>query len=167
MKYTGVFVVLFSALPFVGAVHAQQSLAVSLGLSVYPANGQPPDQQNKDETECYQWARQTTGVDPSNPLSGAQTAHVAQAPPPPPAGGAARGAIRGALIGNVLDKDASDFAVAGAISGGVRTSRRGAQQQAQAVARADSQNESMAAERIQVFKNAFTACMDGRKYSVK
>lgn len=32
---------------------------------VYPAKGQTPDQQKKDEPACYQWAVQQTGFDPA------------------------------------------------------------------------------------------------------
>ena len=34
---------------------------------VYPAKGQSPDQQKKDEYECHQWAVQQTGYDPTKP----------------------------------------------------------------------------------------------------
>ena len=39
-------------------------LAASLGLSVYPSKGQSKEQQAKDEQECYQWAKEQTGIDP-------------------------------------------------------------------------------------------------------
>ena len=31
---------------------------------IYPSKGQTPEQQNKDQGECYVWAKQQTGVDP-------------------------------------------------------------------------------------------------------
>jgi hypothetical protein len=34
-------------------------------LYVYPKSGQSPDQQSKDQYECYTWARQQTGFDPT------------------------------------------------------------------------------------------------------
>src|SRR5262245_15355725 len=37
----------------------------SLGLAVYPGSGQDAAQQSKDENECYSWARQQTGIDPT------------------------------------------------------------------------------------------------------
>ena len=37
---------------------------------VYPAKGQTADQQKKDESECYTWAVQQTGFDPSVPEGG-------------------------------------------------------------------------------------------------
>ena len=32
---------------------------------VYPAKGQSNEQQNRDDGECYVWARQSTGIDPA------------------------------------------------------------------------------------------------------
>jgi hypothetical protein len=31
---------------------------------VYPSKGQSPQQQQKDEGECYVWAKNSTGIDP-------------------------------------------------------------------------------------------------------
>lgn len=53
---------------------AQQSLSSSLGLVPYPSKGQSAEQQGKDEGECYGWAKQQTGIDPTA---------VASTPPPP------------------------------------------------------------------------------------
>jgi hypothetical protein len=39
--------------------------ALSQQRFVYPARGQSPEQQQRDEFECYQWAVQQTGFDPS------------------------------------------------------------------------------------------------------
>ena len=33
-----------------------------LGLMVYPAHGQPPEQQAKDEAACWDWAEAQTGM---------------------------------------------------------------------------------------------------------
>ena len=97
-----------------------QTMAGSLGLFVYPSDGQVMEQQATDEAQCYQWAGQQTGVDPMNPMAGVQVEQ-------PQTGGegnaAARGAVRGAaragIIGNLADEDASDWAAAGAVVGEV------------------------------------------------
>jgi hypothetical protein len=34
---------------------------------VYPSKGQSAKQQNKDDGECYVWAKQNTGYDPASP----------------------------------------------------------------------------------------------------
>jgi hypothetical protein len=35
--------------------------------SVYPAKGQSPEQQKKDEAECHAWAVDDSGYDPAKP----------------------------------------------------------------------------------------------------
>lgn len=42
-----------------------------LGVFVYPAKGQKPEQQQKDETECYTSCRSQTGIDPTGPPTAA------------------------------------------------------------------------------------------------
>ena len=90
---------------------------------IYPANGQSPEQQAKDESECYAWAKQQSGFDP------AQAAAPAPAPAPTqPSGarvrGAARGAAGGAIIGEIADDDAGKGAAIGAVAGGMAAGGR-------------------------------------------
>lgn len=161
---------LAAAIPYMGIAHAQ-SVSSSLNLIVYPSEGQAPEQQNKDEGDCQSWARQRTGIDPANPLAAAPAQRQAGGPPgsggAAAGGGAVRGAVGGALIGNIADEDASDYALAGAVVGAARGARHRNQQQAQAKQQADMQTQAEAQERLGLFKNAFTACMEGRKYTVK
>ena len=49
---------------------------------IYPAKGQSPDQQKKDEGECHTWAVGQSKYDPANPPPPPATA---KPPPPPPA----------------------------------------------------------------------------------
>jgi len=42
------------------------SLNKSLGVFVFPAKDQKPEQQSLDEQACYSWAVQQSGVDPLN-----------------------------------------------------------------------------------------------------
>jgi hypothetical protein len=42
---------------------AQQSLAATLNVYVFPSGGQSASQQSKDEGACYQWAVSNTGSD--------------------------------------------------------------------------------------------------------
>jgi hypothetical protein len=146
-----------------------QNLGAALGLVVYPSAGQTVAQQGQDESECYQWGRQTTGIDPSNPMAG-----VARTQPAPAGGagtaaggGAVRGATAGALIGNLADEDAGEYALAGAAIGSIRAARKAEKQSIEAQNRAAAQDQAVAADRVRLFKNAFGACMEGRKYTVK
>ena len=95
----------------------------SLGLAVYPGSGQDSTQQGKDEGECYSWALQQTGIDPTAPP--APPAEV-NAPKGGAVKGAARGAAKGAAVGAVGDDDrvrdegnldAGEGAAAGAVAG--------------------------------------------------
>ena len=40
------------------------SLASSAGVMAYPAKGQDAATQSKDESECFNWAKQQSGFDP-------------------------------------------------------------------------------------------------------
>src|SRR4029453_13230424 len=84
---------------------------------VYPARGQSPQQQEFDRGQCYSWAVQQTGFDPSNP-------QVYSGPPPmagAPQGGLFRGAMGGAAmgaIGGAIGGDAGKGAAIGGARGG-------------------------------------------------
>ena len=53
------------AVPISNLAQAQsQSLASTMDVNVFPAEGQDSSQQSKDEAECYEWAAGNTGVDP-------------------------------------------------------------------------------------------------------
>ncbi len=141
-----------------------QTISSSLGIYVYPGNGQSIEQLAVDENECHQWARQTTGVDPNNPMAGVQV----QAPQQQsgPTGGAARGAAKGALIGAVTDNDKSEYAAAGAVIGAARGARQRRAQAQQAQQQTQAQAEAQGAERLASFKRAYSACMQGRSYTI-
>ena len=88
-------------------------------LFVYPEKGQSADQQEKDEFECYRWARDRTGFDP-------MALPTASAPPPSsetPQGGVGQGAVRGAavgaVVGKITGKGGGKGAAVGAASGGM------------------------------------------------
>ena len=139
---------------FAGSVCAQQI--------VYPAKGQSPQQQQKDEGECHQWAVSKTGVDPANPAP--QTA----APSKPTTatgttpGAGARGAARGAVVGGIMG-DAGAGAAAGAVAGRGQSRRDNAAQQQQAAA----QQQQAQSSQNTAYAKARAACLEGRGYTVK
>jgi type IV secretory pathway VirB10-like protein len=169
------FACVFGVVAFAGAVAAQS-------LIIYPAKNQSAKQQAKDEGECQTWAKNNTGIDPLALANAAsQPAPVAaQAAPPPPSGqrvrGAARGAAGGAAIGAIAGdagKGAAAGAVAGTMVGGAR--RREAQRQAAAAnqqAQAQAQQQAQAQKsntqaQLATFNKAYSACLEGRGYTVK
>ncbi len=150
------------------AVSGQQAPAVkptsaSLGVYVYPKQNQDGLQQAKDEQECYGWAKQQTGIDPA-------------APPPEPAEakkvkgagakGAAAGAGGGAAVGAIVG-DAGEGAAAGAVIGGMKGRRQQRQANKQAEKQAEAAAKQQQEQRIGTFRKGFSACLEGRGYSVK
>src|SRR4051795_2140643 len=125
--------------------HARGASAVIVGVVfaatvsaqpfVYPAKGQSPAQQQKDEGQCHTWAVQQSKYDPAHPPP------AAAAPPPTTASGTTpgaglRGAARGAVVGEVVGDDARTGAAAGAVAARGQSRRQnaaqGQQQQQQA-----------------------------------
>ena len=141
---------------FVSVVGALVAIGLLAGTAmgqgyVYPARGQSPEQQQKDQGECSGWAMQQSGANPA-----------ATPPPPGPQGQIVRGAGRGAAIGAVggaiggdAGKGAAIGAATGALVGGMRRAdQRRAAEQAQSQASAE-------------YGRAFAACLEGRGYTVK
>jgi len=133
-------------------------------MVIYPTKNQSKEQQDKDNFECYGWAKQQSGFDPMAPPT-------ASAPPPQqqaPKGGVGRGALRGAAVGGIVDGSdgAKTGAAAGAVVGGVRRSDQRRQQQQQ-----QQQYEQQQAAQYQgnrdSYNRAYAACMEGRDYSVR
>lgn len=133
-------------------------------LMIYPTKNQTKEQQDKDNFECYGWAKQQSGFDPMAPPT-------ASAPPPQqqaPKGGVGRGALRGAAVGGIIDGSdgAKTGAAAGAVVGGVRRRDQRRQQQVK-----QQQWEQQQAAQYQgnrdSYNRAYAACMDGRGYTVR
>jgi hypothetical protein len=135
----------------IAAALAAPAVATAQG-AVYPARGQSPQQQQKDQGECHGWAVQQTGANPA-----------AMAPPPSgPTGHGVRGAARGAAVGAVggaiggdAGKGAAIGAATGALVGGMR--RRDERRQAE-------QAQSQVSD---AYGRAYAACLEGRGYTVK
>ena len=117
--------------------------------AAYPAKGQAPSQQTKDEGECLAWAKTNTGIDPAAPPPAAA---------PQKSGQRVKGAAVGAAVGAIGDNDVGEAAAKGAVVGGVakRNQRRGTQQQAAAQQQQD----------LGAYYKAYGACMGGRGYTV-
>jgi len=145
----------------------------TLGLIVYPASGQDAAQQGKDEGECYTWARQQTGIDPTVAPT---PAPVADAPKGGAVKGAARGAAKGAAVGAVGEDDykrdegnldAGEGAAAGAAVGAAKGRRAQKKAGKQAEAQAQQTAQAQDAGQKDTFKKAWGACLEGRSYTVK
>jgi hypothetical protein len=144
---------------------AQVPSAQQLGVFVYPAKNQPPVQQQAEERECYGWAQQQTGIDPTAP------------PPPPPApeqktadGSALKGAAVGAAAGTAIGAIAGETgegAAIGAVAGALRGRRKKKEKDKQ---EQQAHQQQVAAQQTNVqetFKKAYGACLEGKGYTVK
>ena len=158
-------VLLLFSVWLIGPVCAQDPI-------VYPAKGQSQDQMEKEQFECYNWAKKKTGFDPM------KTPTTKSAPPPKEkktwgaTEGALVGAGGGAIIGGVAG--GGKGAVAGGLIGGTGGALIGSSRSSEQRKREDrrrrewERNEanSYARERNS-YNRAFGACMEARGYSVK
>jgi len=160
------------------ATFSPQQVQQKLGVFVYPAHHQTEAKQNADEKQCYTWAREQTGIDPmAPPPQPAQTAATEQ--PPSNAGkgsvakGAAGGAVAGTAIGAVTGNTGTGAATGATVGalGGVahkkKAQKQAEAQQQQAQAQAQQQAQAQEQQRLGTFKKAYSACLQGRGYSVQ
>lgn len=168
-----------AALASVAAYAQTPTLASTMEVYVFPTEGQDAAQQSKDEATCYEWAVGNTGSDPFK-VADQQQANQQQAQAEQQAAkqtgqgsgarGAVRGAAAGALIGEIANDDASEGAAWGAAAGAIRGRRMGAQANAQAqqqAAASAGQREQATEQQLANFKNAFSVCLEAKKYMVK
>lgn len=141
------------------------ALVSKLNIYVFPAEGQSKEQQEKDITECYQWAVQQSGVNPLD-LPEVEAQQVEGGPDGSAVAGAAGGAAVGAAIGAIAG-DAGKGAAIGAVAGGVRGRRASKAGQAQQQQQANQAAEDTEQELMNNFKKAFSACLEGKGYTVK
>jgi len=157
---------------------AQQSLASTMNVYVFPTQGQNAEQQSIDEAACYNWAVQNTGSDPFALQKQAQqqqqqTQQAQQQAKQVGAGAGAAGAVGGAASGALIGAIAGDTgkgAAYGAAAGllmGRRAGRRANAQAQQQVAQQGQQQQQATAEQIENFKKAFSVCLEASDYLVK
>ena len=136
---------------------------------IYPNNNQSNEQMEKDKFQCYTWAKGQTGFDPM------QRATTTTAPPQSGAkkGGVVKGAAGGALVGvgvgaiaGNAGKGAAIGASSGALVGGLR---RRNQRKKQQKAQQDWANREVAnyEARRNEYNRAYSACLEGRDYTVR
>jgi len=132
-------------------------------LFIYPQKGQTKDQQEKDQFECYKWAKEKTGFDPmAAPSSSAATE-------PAPKGGAVRGAAKGAALGAIGGAIAGNAGKGAAIGAGVGGAGGALRQRGKVKEQEQARQAEAAAQSSQrsEYQRAFGACMEGRGYTVK
>jgi hypothetical protein len=160
------FIILFLSLTCsIAGQSTGEAVAKKVGLYVFPANNQDADQQSKDESDCYTWAVQQSGYDPINPTK-VEAEQVQTGPDGSAVKGSAGGAAVGAAIGAIAG-DAGKGAAIGAVSGAVlgHRSRRIGQAEEQKAANQTAAQQT--ANLSEGFKKAYSACLEGKGYTVK
>ena len=140
----------------------------------YPKAGQSTEQQSRDHYECYNWAMNQTGFDPSQ-TSIPPKQRVRVVPMPPPGHDTAVLAITGAVLGALIAGPrhagagaligAGSGAVAGAVSDATRQQQ--AQQLEEAYSNRDRALDAQYEGRALNFRRAMSACLEGRGYTVQ
>jgi outer membrane lipoprotein SlyB len=149
--------------------------ALAQEFIIYPAKGQSQEQMEKDKFECYSWAKGQTGFDPM------EMPTATSAPPPKKAtsstaGGVVKGGVGGGLLGTGVGaiaggkKGAKKGAAIGAVSGGAIGGMRSSSQQKQdeqARKRWEQEQVAAYAQKRNAYNRAYTACLEGKGYTVK
>ena len=166
-RINGFLIVLFLVAFFAGTAVAQDFM-------IYPAKGQSQDQMEKDKFECYNWAKGQTGFDPMQ---------MPTATSPPPSqekksvgGGVLTGGViggaGGAVIGGIAggSKGARKGAAIGGLSGGAIGGMRSSRQNRQTEQQQKQWEQQQANQYMQkrnTYNRAYSACLEGRGYTVK
>ena len=163
MKIILIFAFVF-ALGYAAAAQTT-SISTGLGLYVFPSGNQDQATMDADEIACYKWAKEQTGVDPINPPQ-VQAAQADKSPDGSAVVGSAKGAAAGAAIGAIAG-DAGKGAAIGAVVGAVAGRR--AKKYGDAVEQEQNNQAAAQTEKklMDNFNKAFSACMEGKGYTVK
>lgn len=143
-----------------------------IGMFIYPAGGQTPEQQQADEAACTDWAEAQTGLSiqagavDTQAAAAAAEDQVADATTGAAVGGAARGAVAGVAIGAIAG-DAGTGAAIGAVAGGIGGRRAKKHAEAQASYAGAEQAEQGNSAAIESFTKAAGVCLEGRGYTVQ
>ncbi len=168
-----------SALSAIQEPTGQRTLAATMNVHVFPASGQPAEQQSRDEDGCYNWAINNTGNDPfelsrraqQQEMQADQARQQAQAAGQGAgAAGAIGGAAAGALIGELVSSDPGRGAAWGAGIGlisGSRARRRAQAEATEQVERQAGRQQQATQEQIQGFKKSFAVCLEAKGYMVR
>ncbi len=164
--------------PLISPPSGTQTLAATLKVYAFPGAGQAAAQQSQDESDCYKWAQQETGIDPFHVANQAaqqqqQAAQQMQQAQASTSGSAAKGAVGGAAGGAIIGAIAGNAGKGAAIGAGVGAigNRARAESQAQKASQQAAQQSQAAAKtsaaQMTEFKKAFSACLEAKKYTVR
>lgn len=143
-----------------------------LGIVVFPAKNQTPEQQEADELACLQWAANEMGIVPNAPAPDPKAAGAAAAAQTDEAtkGAAVKGGAKGAAAGAIIGAIAGDAGTGAAIGAGAgavagKRARKGASAQADAATQEKLEAEQKA--KVDGLRKAMGACLEPKGYTIK
>jgi hypothetical protein len=147
---------------------------LSTEIYFYPNHGQSPTQQDRDRYECYLWAVQQSGFDPSSPQL-APHQRVVVEPIPVEGHDTVVGTVTGALVGAVIGSPhhSGQGAVVGAVAGALIGASSDSTRQQQTASVQERYNREAASRTAAIerkadnYRRAMKACLEGRDYSVR
>lgn len=134
-------------------------------LMIFPAKGQSDATMEQDKFSCYGWAKGQTGFDPMKVPTTSTPAPSQQQK----SGGVVRGALGGAALGAIIgdsSRSARNAGAAGALIGGVRQSSAN-NATAQKTEQWKQQEANTYANNRSQYDRAYSACLEGKGYTVK
>lgn len=143
-----------------------------LGIIVFPAKGQTPEQQEADEWACLQWSIDQSGLGPNagqqdpNAAGEAAKAQAKEATTGAAVAGAAKGAAVGAIFGAITG-DAGEGAGVGAVGGALAGRRAKKQAEKQAEAQAEAKVAADNKAKLETIKKGMAACLESKGYTVQ
>lgn len=140
----------------------------------YPNRGQSTEQQSRDHYECYNWAMEQTGFDPST-SSIEPEQRVRVVPMPPPGQDTIAMSIAGAVLGSLIGgyhhsgEGALIGAMGGAMAGMISDASRAetARQMEEAYQNRNQGRDFHREKKALQFRRAMSACLEGRGYTVE
>jgi uncharacterized protein YcfJ len=143
------------------------NIAIANELMIFPAKGQSAETQEQDKFTCYGWAKGQSGFDPMKAPT------TTTAPPKSKegsvAGSAVGGAVGGAVLGKIVGgnkKSAKRGALAGGLVGGVSRSSKNSKSEKKQAEWEQKEANNYANNRNN-YNRAYSACLEGKGYTVK
>jgi hypothetical protein len=139
-----------------------------LGIVVFPAKGQTPEQQEADEWACLEWSLDQAGLGPNAGQQNVQAAGDAAKEQAKDATqgaavlGAAKGAAVGAIFGAIVGETGEGAGI-GAVGGALKGRKAKKQAEAQAEAKVAADNKA----KLDTIKKGMSACLESKGYTVQ
>jgi Glycine-zipper domain len=143
-----------------------------LGIVVFPAKGQTPEQQEADEWACLEWSLDQAGLGPNAGQQDAQAAGEAAKDQAEDATkgaavvGAAKGAAVGAIFGAIVGETGEGAAI-GAVGGALKGRKAKKQAEKQAEAQAEAKVAADNKAKLDTIKKGMAACLESKGYTVQ